>query len=304
MNKYAIVIPTSKGYMPGTNATLNALDYYEFKNTDVFILYGFDYLELGDEYLSSVKRFYPNVTFINLNDDNYFKWGNRDVSLKPKGFYFKFCDCKFAIDNLKNYDSVSLWGADLIPLNNFEIYFEIASKADKVILAHNEHAIVENSRLGTVWPYKHGWGVKYADAPFILPPNKFDLLELTLGFQFKERSTLSKMDGMNYAIRDLKYEEKGYILEVPGTLWVYNVPMWSRLTEGGKYIYFCKQRMNSFHRKYWSAQRARKYAASFPQNNKCSFYNIHLFNKKLLFFNKKWKTIWNDNLEVFDGKEN
>ena len=285
MAKYAIVWTTDRGYMPGTNGILNALEHYKF-DIDVYVMtWG---TELSKEYTDQ----WPSVSFVPLTTDFWHE-------SKPAKWYLRFADVHFTLNKLWHYDTVLIWGADVCPLNNFTEYFEMAYKMNRVIVGTNEHCRYidpQFARLNEDWPYIHHWTVPYTDVPLFVPNSHFSVLEKMLEFQRTKGCQLSHMDGLNYAIRDLKTP----VWTVPGELWVHNVPSRIPLTRGNNgVVHFDKSntRMNSFHRRYWAIDLCKKYHPV----NETSTRNKLLFNKMWAWFNTEHRVKWGEGWSVWDG---
>lgn len=286
MEKYALIWTTDIGYMPGTNACLNAMEYYGFdKSIDVFIRYWGDYRDLGEDYLSQ----WPNV-----------HWSNIDGSFRPgmgSYWYMVFDDYHYSLKYLQSYDVVSFWGADMCILNDFSYFFEVCHKIDNIIIGTNEHTDVDMyCQMSPEWPYGHTWTVPYTDSPLFVPKSKMDLIQLTLDFQFREGAMVDRMDGLNYAMRDLNHHP----FTTPGNLWIFNVPQWIALKDGGRYVFNCNQRMFSFHRRYWNVNYLQNYIRGLGN---IADHNAMLFNRKYNFFNTQCRVKWTEGLEVWDGKK-
>jgi len=276
MADYAIIWTTTKSYMPGTNASLNALEFYGF-DVDKYIM-TFD--DIGSDY----KNNFPDVNFIDIEF-----WNGK----KSNFWYLVFSDLKYAIDNLfDNYKVVLFWGGDVCIVDNFMDYFEIADKTDRLVLGINEHHGEGPITLPTNQPYKHTWSVPYADVPFFVPVSKRRVVQNILDYQFIENSELSRMDGLNYSIRD----EKENVFSVPGHLWVMNSPHWGKVRRSGNNLLLFGSKMKSFHRKYWIKNYAEKYA----RGNEISKHNVTVFNHMYRFLNNQ-RVKWAEGIDAWQN---
>ena len=280
---YAIIWTTTHSYMPGTNAILNAIEHYGF-DVDVYVLI---WDALDEAYIEN----WPGVNFIPID----IKWWDEK---KKNKWYLRFADLIYASKNLKNYDVVLVWGADVCPVNNFMDYFEISHKLNKVIVGTNEHARHLKDpyqRLSINWPYKHHWTVAYADIPFFVPKDHFNVIDTMLDYQKREDCELSHMDGMNHAFRDCDTD----LFVVPGELWVHNVPQRIKLQRQNDVIHFEKSntRLNSFHRRYWAENLCKKYLPI----NEISRDNKLLFNQMWAWFNTEHRVKWNEGWQLWNG---
>jgi hypothetical protein len=277
---FAIIWTTTKSYMPGTNAILNALEHYGF-DVDVYVL---TWDQLEDEYILK----WPNVNFIPINT----KWW---PDKKANKWHLRFSDIIYTVNNLE-YDVVLIWGADVCPVNNFMDYFEIAMRTDRVIVGTNEQCqyLPEYKRLSEKWPYVHRWDIPYADVPFFVPKSHLKVLVKMLEYQAKPDCELSHMDGMNYALRDLNTK----VFSVPGETWIMNAPQRIKLQRFGDAIVFDRShtRLNSFHRRYWAKNLCDKYLPV----NETSRNNKMIFNKMWAWFNTDHRVKWSEGWEYWN----
>jgi len=286
MKDFAVIWTTDAGYFPGTNASLNALEFYG-NDVDVYILTWTDFLT--DEY----KGQWDNVHFNPMDTTK---------QRKVNSWYFRFVDIIYALDELfSKYKAVLFWGADVCLTSNIMDYFDICASTSKVILGTNEHGSHDLEKLSKAWPYNHTWDVPYADVPFFVPSGNTDCLKQLVEYQGKGHNKLSRMDGLNYAIRDCNTK----VISVPGELWVQNVPYKFLLTERNKKIFLHESstQLCSFHRKYWLSNICRTYLPGSDDRTKyVSKSNKMLFNRMYNFFNRECRVKWTDWLEVWDGQ--
>lgn len=291
MAKYAMIWTTDLGYMPGTNASLNAMEKFGFKDLDIIILTGGDFL--SDEY----KQSWPNVQFV-----DFMKFINPPTG--DYGWGYLYGDVIYTLEHLQDYDTVLLWGGDVCVCANFMEYFEIAHKLEAMVLGTNEHGshyLNSSTAMSTVWPYAHTWTVPYADVPFFVSKPCYSVLELMIDYTKRPDNVLDRMDGMNYAVRDLGVR----VVDVPGEVWVQNVP-YRRMLEIGKNheIFFSQSSttLKSFHRKYWMSDLCRTYLpGGTPESSPISRNNKLLFNKYYYYMNTQCRVKWEQGLEIWDG---
>jgi len=287
LNDFAVIWTTDKGYFPGTNAALNAFEYYG-NEADIYILTWGNFLP--EDYTKQ----WPEVKFIEIDKSIY---PNRN-----SGWYFRFMDFDYALKHLfEKYSAVLFWSADQCFVSNIMQYFDIAASG-MTILGTNEHGTHnrEFSSISKGKPYRHTWDVPYTDQPIFIPSYDCRLIELTLKFQI-EGQKLSRMDGLNYAARDLKTN----IFEVPGELWIQNAPYKILLRKHDKSIYFdgSSTKLCAFHRRYWNSTVCRNYLPGIDDiSRQISRSNKMMFNRMYNFFNRDCRVKWAEGLEVWDGK--
>lgn len=287
MAEFAVIWTTDKGYFPGTNASLNAFEFYG-NDVDIYILTWGNFL--SDEY----KKQWENVSFVEINRTD-----------KGSGWHLRFSDILYGLENLfQKYKAVLIWGADVCLVSNIMVYFDICASTSRVILGTNEHGSHDRNfkRLSGNWPYKHTWDVPFADVPWFVPSDNTNHLDVLISYQNRPGHTLSKMDGLNYAIRDSDTNP----IEVAGERWIQNVPYKIKLYEdrATKTIYFDQSStmLKAFHRKYWNAHICESYLpGSGDRSKQISRSNKMLFNRMYNFFNKDCRVKWTEGLDVWDG---
>ena len=288
MSDYAVIWTTDSGYFPGTNASLNALEFYK-NEVDVFILTWTDFL--NGEYKSQ----WPGVRFLLLDRSIY---PNRSA-----GWYLRFMDIDFALKELfRNYKVVLFWSADQCVVSNIMDFFEIAGKTGRPILGTNEHGVHLRTfdQMSKEKPYKHTWSVPYTDQPVFVPREATAFLKMLIEYQSEEGCELSRMDGINYAVRDTGMR----IIETPGELWIQNIPYRIFLQEFNHKIYLrgSSTQLFAFHRRYWDGTVCRDYL---PGNDDRSIAigkaNKILFNKFYNFFNRQCRVKWEQGIDVWNG---
>lgn len=279
--KYAMVWTTDESYMPGTNATLNALEYYK-NEVDVYVLTWGNFLT--EEYKSQ----FPNVNFIQIDEK---AMGERDTY-----WVLTHYDLWYASNNLfDKYDVVLFWGADVCLTSNIMDYFKISETLDKMILGSNEQGVTTYRSMSKEKPYGHTWDVPYADVPFFVPKSCKDVLDMIVELDSEPESQLCRMDSLNYAIRDLEKQ----VFTVSGFRWVMNVPNKHIVdyNEEDNTIFAEKIQMPSFHRKYWSVSYLKNYIRGM---NEIAQHNALVFNKLYNFFNNQ-RVKWDKGVEKWDG---
>lgn len=287
MTKYAMIWTTSRGYMPGTNAILNAMEYYKFpKEIDKYVMVFEDNnWSYKDPWW---RKNWPDVKPLDM--DGKFSPG------RPAGWYLVFHDIYEGVKLLDEYDVVLFWGADVCVVNDFSEYFEVCHKLSRVILAHNEMGIQSYNGLSEKEPYRNTWDVPYADIPFFVPRSCKCILEDMLRFQTISGNTSDRMDGINYALRDRGL--KPFV--VPGVLWVLNCSQSATvLHDNNGALYINNQRMNSFHRKYWTIGLCKGYMS--PTPGSVAAHNHLIFNRMWNFLNRQCRVKWEEGVEEWDG---
>lgn len=278
--KYAIALSATKGYMPGLNGILNALESYGMRITPIVYSPEGD---ISDTYRSK----WPNVRFLPVD--------NAWVSGKHAKVYIKLAPYRGAMELLDEFDAVAIWGADVCPVNNFIDYFDISRLLGKVVLGSNELVMTSTEELQEVEPYPHHWRVPYADIPVIVSRCHRNVLERFVDLVCKSSNGLSVMDGLNYAVRD----SGAKVFEVPGNLWIHkdtNDPV--RIKNGCvPELYSLHHRMFSFHNRYWNKENTHKYFVK--HENPYRKANMKLFNTVWVYFNMQCRVKLEDGVSKY-----
>ena len=285
---YAMLWTSDIGYMPGTNGILNALEFYKFPPIDKYVLFFEDKKNLPEGYTDQ----FPDVNFLNLDPTFANDW----PVTKSAYLFLVFADIAFALKNLRDYKAVLFWGADVCPLSNFSIWFDIAAKVNTMVLGSNEQGTPNYNAMSKEWPYGHTWDVPFGDIPFFVPTSMFYVLEKLMEFMATPGVRFDRMDGLNYATRDTNAQ----VLAVPGVHWIFNGPASNRLVFDpiNKWVYNCRHRMSSFHRKYWIVSYLKNYVNNLNDNAK---RNVKVFNTLWHFFNQSCRVKWDKGVELWDG---
>jgi hypothetical protein len=281
MANSAMIFSTTRGYMPGTNGILNAMEHYGMTHIDVYVIQV--NFELDQEY----KDQWPNVKFETVDQTMWHE-------PKNAGWYCRFAPPWRAIQLLDEYKVVNIHGADVCPLRDQTMYYDMAAKTGQIIVSTNEQGCADYSRMSVQQPYVHTWMIPYADIPCFVTRHQKAVLELVLLLHRRPDCTLSWMDALNYALRDLGQEA----IALPGNLWVFNLSSQGKVRREGDKIFYQDQQMNQFHRKYWIANFCRKYLA--PNSPNCG-HNHLIFNQMWNFFNRDCRVKWTEGLEEWDG---
>jgi len=130
MAKYALILTFNHAYVPGVNAILNGLDYYEHKDLDVHLVYGD---KLSGEYAEKVKvkfdfgvRSYPSEELSSI----------KDLHMGPMMKHAKY---EYMQKIKDNYEAIGHMDSDSMVLSNLTHYFEIAAKTELILCPRNPH---------------------------------------------------------------------------------------------------------------------------------------------------------------------
>lgn len=294
--RYAYLLATDRKYMPGVNATLNALEFYGF-SIDVYVLTIRNWLE--EEY----KQQWPdNVNFITMDLSFADQIKGTRGKLADKWF-LRFGTLDFAIQVLlKYYPLVVIEDADVVPLDNFMEWFEIIESSGELAVSTIEFGIneLDFSGLKKDWPYPGGWKVPYANCPLFIGPSHVDVLKKDIEYQGWKDCQLSVMNGLNYAMRDCNIAP----MALPGQVWNCANPSEFQLIWKDQHLYLGRSstRIKLLHRAYWNATLCHNYLARHkPEQPQPLGRNKQIFNRIHNFFNKDCRVKWEEGVEVWNG---
>ena len=136
-NKYAIIMTATGGMLPGVNAIINGLDYYENK-IDFFLIGDDEIKNYVEQEIPKAKDLIVNVRFIHIKEVEKLV----DIpDTKRSGWRVRFFRYKIAELYASEYSAVMIVDADMILLNNIMRYFELAEASDLLILPHNSWGV-------------------------------------------------------------------------------------------------------------------------------------------------------------------
>jgi hypothetical protein len=297
MADFAIVV-TDTGMIPGTNGMLNALDYY---CNDI----DFYYLHLGrwvEPYLEGWQKAFPYfhpIKIADLQADGYPKHPRAGENV----WYCKMYRYLFAVRELKEYEAVSVFDADMQITNNIMIWFEIAAETGRLLLPNNDYSGQEYDQhnieaiRGAASPPLH-------NMPNFFDPEKFGWIMEQIPVE-SLAETLGDMSSLSRIL--IKTGEINRIMPLPNLFWIqsnfYSVKLVKRIINGKWFLCHNKMgdRINSFHRRWWFESICRKkigmpkepVAKEFAKNNVRLFweftrhFNLSL-KHKIKWDEKKW----------------
>ena len=141
--KYAIVMTATADFIPGVNATLNALRYYGH-DPDIQVHLLTWHTKRMDAWLDTLaeRNPWPNFRVIDmagLQQAGY----SRAEEVKPGSYWpMVFWRWEYAA-SLTGYDAVMIMDADCVLLNNISPWFHMAASSGKLILCNNDRSALE-----------------------------------------------------------------------------------------------------------------------------------------------------------------
>jgi len=122
----AIIITASHDYIGGLHAFLNALDYYNHKDIEVYVLHT---KEISKTYVNFVKdRF--SYTIIPVSVEEY---GDPNIDLNGNCIWAKYK----LITTLKGYSAICHLDADCLLLGNLDSTFDLVDNKDTICCPYN-----------------------------------------------------------------------------------------------------------------------------------------------------------------------
>jgi hypothetical protein len=294
MHKYALVIAASRKYLPGVNALLNALDYYDNPVDIKYLIFNEEQRKVTDPLTAEFLKKLPTAGFnfdvevIKIDDflkDKPFK--------NTRAWKCKFSGWKLAGMLANKYAAVAHWPADCLILDNVMAWFEIAEKTDYIVLGFNAkgnyHWQWQPVRQGTS-------GCPYTAVPWFYDPAKHaDVTDRA--YELGLEHQIGDLTAMNYAIHELKPK----VLPLPDILWIRNDFFHVDglgMDAGGDNRYLISQkthmRLSAVHGRWWSKKTMNGYInkaeiRSGEVLRKQTAYVLGLCHQMYKFFNTQHK---------------
>ena len=333
MSKYAITIGSSHAYMQGLNATLNALDYYEVKDIDVYVFSNkflkeyFDYLQgkfSFPVYYLDAEELCPDSE-THFADDGNVAW--KDVMF----FWGKYPLFK---QIMNKYDAILHLDGDMMVTDDISPYFKIAAETGNLLIADNARSVyslsqiadtnlIDNIHISEWWNKSNNgmlefcMGFPVINYVFFFDAKKYINL---IDYVWERRNNYlenSKHFGLEtgYFVQGL-YECNLLDKVVPLSFnhWMsdnflhkHKIPL--QLDENGKYHLIAPDGKNiqTTHARYWNAYTTehtieltdpKTHAANSPISFENTLFNFESFTRLTDFFNYDWKSKLNEVLTL------
>jgi hypothetical protein len=303
-SKFALVVVCNSAYLPGLNAMLNALDYYDNCNLDVHIVFDKDI----SDYIQLIKdRFCFNVISYPL--EGLFEHGNSS--------YYNYIWSKYLyvykyVLPYSGYKAMCFLDADCLVVNNLMDQFYITSRVDRIFLpSWTFTPIAKEDLLNAKTPQEVDHCLvmlPLGNHPFFFNPEMFGFLVKDIydsrpnEFTNADRERNHEMYFVNKIIYDLRCLPA--VITLPGHTWVGDGSLGStgyipRTNAGKKYLYnACGDRCNIIHNKFWKEGQA---AGELERARYCSkeiaeliSSNIASIQQMLDLFNNNWRVKLNE----------
>ncbi len=289
-SKYALVLVClGPGYARGTNATINALDYYGNK-LDLHLLY--EDMPIG--YIEELKKTDLNYRIVFQPIEELRTKLNEEYPDELwKDAYHIGCYIRhWYFTKIKNdYKVTGLIESDAILLNNITPWFELAEGTDYLLTAYHsfqsfELENYEDKDKPFVQPlYIH---------PLICDPKKWeDMFKLIM----KKGSTEHLVDMMSFNQSVLETGKKDKVIVLPDPQWlggyIWRFPLSKiELKDNRHYLLTnpTMMRVNIMHGKWYSnGFREQQILQTHEADREVFRRNLELIKNEYLFFNGKWK---------------
>ena len=260
-SRYAVIVTADERFLPGVNALLNAMKYYQQENIESHLIHNIPeragYIQRAEVAFGSF--FKPvNIT------EYYQECRNEYWSRQPKHTKssMKFARWWYPVDRLAHYDAICILDADRIITNNLTPWFDMIARSDMIGLAGNdwsdamyfsyddERAMRKNPPL-------------YSNPFFITGRRAKELFPLIPEYAQNpkkyhppyQRPTTGDMHPVNLTLLQTGMIKDLYPL--PATQWVFvqngHVRLAERVIQKRKYIGIHPNGdlLNTIHRRYW-----------------------------------------------------
>lgn len=283
--KHCLILSSNFAYLPSLKAIFGALKHYQYKNTEVHLIYYSDMKFYVDE---AVRRMPFKITPIDI-----YSLAKPGHCLYHDLVYSKY---KHAWNIRNDYDSIMHLDCDCLILNNFEKWMEVAAKTDIIPCAKFPHTPVTIDFYKT-YPDKDWVNcmLPLANFPiFYNPKIHADIMLKIWESQPDETNSDRLRNHEMYFFNKTIYEmgRMENILELPGNLWVTDKFVGiSRIVSGiveGKLCVYCTtgDRIEVIHNKFWKEGVAEG-EISRSKNNTITVQNITDIKSYIDFLTKE-----------------
>lgn len=286
--KYAMII-TDSGYWAGVNGMLNGLWYYN-NDIDFHYIYKEDKQGRMGAFVEDMRKdpwFADRIYATNYEEliaEGYPAGKDRAI------WRLKFFRYLYGVRRCQHYDACVIFDADMIIVNNFMRYFDIAAETGRILVPNNDYSGQEIENFSG--NYKGAASPPLYCMPLFFDPSNPEIVKAfeRIPELAMERDT-SDMVAFNHSMIESKliYE----LLLLPATLWLqvhyYFVQLARRGVDGKHYIGLHRggDRLFSFHRRWWHETDCRK-KMLMPKTAlgaACAYNNVRLFWEFTRFFN-------------------
>jgi len=292
----------TSGMLPGVNAFVNGLDYYENK-VDLFLI--------GDQIIESYVKRAQKVLDLKVNF--LFKsihQANKDFSApseKKGGWRVRFFRYKQAAEIGKDYDAVMIVDADMLCLNNLMTYFKLAHDSKWIILPTNPWGMkLEDVINHGTEGLKGASSPPYHNMPLFIDPNKWKWF-LNEIWTYGLNNPYGDMVNVSRVIMDNGlYKDK--ILALPNQLWIlstfYFAKIEKKIIDNKIYLYQMEEKINTVHRRWWDNGVCQKFVNDIkePENLTKAKNNVELFRMMYRKFNQEHKIKLTDFQNIYAPK--
>jgi hypothetical protein len=146
MSRYAVTIGSSHAYVQGLNATLNALDYYNVKDIDVYV-FSNKFLKEYFDYIKGKFNFplyYIDAEELCPSEETNFA-SDGGVAWKDVMFFWG----KYPLFNriMNQYDAILHVDGDMMIVDDISSYFKIAADTGNLLIADNARSVYSLSQI-------------------------------------------------------------------------------------------------------------------------------------------------------------
>lgn len=285
MNRFALVI-TDTHLVPGSHALLSALEYYGASEVDVHYL-AWPGSPAADAVVAGEYSWYPNFYHIPLVPDilppEYAPlWDNAPNCCYHSRFAYAA--------NLKEYEAVSIFDADILLCNNPIPYFELAATSGKFLTPDNEYSGYQADGYdlagiqGDASPPWHNQPSFFCPATWGSFMRRIPLVGMA-----EKRSDIVALSRM--LLQEGRADD---VLTLPACLWLsthyYRQHLVLRNVGDKRYLALHENgdRLNAVHRRWWMSSICTQFLTDITpgEDRERGRNNIRLFHDMYTFFNR------------------
>jgi len=295
-SKYALVVISSYTYMHGLTLLLNALDYYNHTDLDVYVLYG-ERMQPYIDYLQN--RFSFNLSCVPVRE-----YGDQTFDENCNCIYSKY---NFILQNCSSYDAIAIFDADCFLSDNLLNYFKITASTDLLLCPRHSgyHSWKEDYATNV---RKNVEGDALRNYPWFFNPRYH--LDVVQYLWDKRESYNPSLDTTRFTDALFELNKTSCLFELPGTLWMGETLLHAtrlRLESHGSKLFLVTclgEKISVSHMRHWRTDWMRTHLQGLENdttsNRTNALYNFSIFTQIMNVLGT-WKTNFQDilNLDPF-----
>lgn len=176
MNNHAIIVTADYKLLPGVKALINGTRYYK-NEVDFYLLFwdkpDGDFHQYIDNNLRSLDFVYPVDLRELIHEESILVEDSVQIHAEANAkFYLKFWRHYYPA-KLLHYDSIAIFDADMMIVNNIMDYFEIASKTGRILIPRNTGIHAEEIDNYSQTAFIHSYSPPCHSMPLFYDPKQW-----------------------------------------------------------------------------------------------------------------------------------